>query len=179
MIIRLKYICYLFALLSLLGPGDRISLNCRNVNYIRENGWVTTVYQNKQSSKCYRFRQWHGITTSILSFRIRPIQLLRLYGKDVRTRLSIQSVIFLNISFIVLIYNMLYHHKKSILSHRYSYARTISSANYCLSCSIPNVVRNIMRNYLLTNKWTNQEIQNLAYSRESDALQSGLHGGHT
>jgi len=179
MIMRFKYIFYLFAILSLLGPSDSISLYCRNVKQIRERGWVTPVYQNKQTSKCYHFRQFNGVATNLLNFKLISIELIRHYGKDVRTRLLKQTALFLNLSFIVLIFNKLYHHAKSILSHHFSYEWTISSTNNCLPCSILKDVRNIMWNSLLTTKWTNQEIQPLAYLKELDALQSGLHDGHT
>ena len=179
MIIRFKYIFYLFTILSLLGPSDSISLYCRNVKYIRESEWVTPYNQNKQASKCYHFCQSHYVTASLLSFKTRPIELLIHYSKDVRTRLLIQTVLFLNISFIVLIFNKLYHHKKSIKSHHFSYEWTMLSTKCCMESSIWHDVRNIMWNYLLTSKWINQQKQPFGFSEELNALQSGLHGGHT
>ena len=176
---RFKYIFYLFAILSLLGPSDSISLYSRNIKQISESGWVTPVYQIKQASKCYRFRQFNGVTTNLLNFNLISIELIRLYGKDVRTRLVKQTGVFLNISFIILIYNKLYNHTKSILSHHFSYEWTILSTNNCLTCSNLKDVRNAMWNFLLTIKWTNQESQPLAYLKELNALQSGLHDGHT
>jgi len=179
MIIRFKYIFYLFALLSLLGPSDSISLYCRNVHYIRESGWVTTVYQNKQNSKCYHFRQFIGVTNNLLSFKIKQVELTRHYGNDVRMRLLKQTALFLNLSFIILIFNKLYHHTMSNLSHHISYKWTISSTKNCFSCSFLQDVRKIMWNHLLTIKWTNQELRTFSYSKELSALQSGLHVGHT
>ncbi len=179
MIVRFKYIFYLFAVLSLLGPSDSISPYSRNVHHIRESGWVTTVYQNKENLKCYRFRQFIGVTTNLLGFKIRQVELIRHYGKDVSIRLIKQTALFLNISFIVLIFNKLYHHTMSNLSHHISYKWTISSTKNCFSCSFLKDVRKIMWNHLLTIKWTNQELRTFSYSKELGASQSGSHGGHT
>ena len=178
MIIRFKYIFCLFAILSLAGPGDSISLYSRNVHDIRESGWVTTAFRNRHNLKCYRFRKSIGTTINLLIFKIKQVDLIRHYGKDVRIRLLEQTALFLNLSFTVLILNKLYHHTMSVMNHHHSSKWTTQSAINCLSCSFLKDVRRIMWNHLLTIKWTNQKLRTFSCSMESGALRSGLHGGH-
>ena len=173
-----RYIFSFFLILSLLGLGESSIITVSNVKNNNQSEWVNKTIPTGKVSRCYQYNQFNYITDTNLNLHSWSNDYSIFFNRIVSVKLISQSIVFININYLIFLFLKLHIPRKSVEYLHISNIKTDSFTKFCLLSAIQHDVGNITWNQLLNRKWIKKLKYALAISIKLSVLQDGFGNGY-
>jgi len=117
---QFKYILSSLIVLSLIGLGENISINCPNVKYYKETEWVSESNPVSSDSNCFDYSEYFAGATTNSNIKLWTVEHILYYNNNVNVIFISQTNTLVEIKPFNILISRIHSPRKSIEYHSIS-----------------------------------------------------------